>query len=106
MDPLKIGIYILLALLAGCLLHRLCPLWTSSSVGGEKVGKRRLDQSFSATTWRKSLTGEIGVTVDWSQFVISRNGELQLAPNGADRVFSPAESDPDSDPKGAGAVIK
>ena len=99
MDPLKIGIYILLALLAGCSLHRLCPLWTSSA-GGESVGKRRLDQSFSATTWHKSLTGEIGVAVDWSQFVISRNGELQLAPNGSSNGgSSSARSDPDSDPK-------
>jgi hypothetical protein len=60
---------------------------------------RRLDDSLSIATFKKSLTGEIDVTIDWSQFVISRNGELELAPNGADRASSPAETKPDSDPK-------
>jgi hypothetical protein len=45
------------------------------------------------------LTGELDFTVDWSQFVISEYGELQLAPNGSDRVPLLAESGADSNPE-------
>ena len=47
---------------------------------------KRLDESLSAATWKKSLTGNPGVEVDWGKVVISNSGELQPASSGSSQV--------------------
>jgi len=41
--------------------------------------KSRLDESLSMRAWRKSLTGDSGVRIDWSKIRISKDGELEPA---------------------------
>ncbi len=38
---------------------------------------KRLDESFSSATWKKSLTGDPGVEIDLSKITISPSGQLQ-----------------------------
>jgi hypothetical protein len=48
---------------------------------------KRLDESFSSTTWKKSLTGDAGVEIDLSKLTISQTGEIQ--PSGANELPAP-----------------